>query len=102
METSFHERGLAGSIPSTRLSDGTLRYCVHVGLRIVIVTHSGALNALYRRTMGIDFARPRDFKIFNASINRFAVSDGQPGRRWQMLRWADVDHLQNIGTIDDS
>lgn len=74
----------------------------HVGQRIVIVAHGGILNGLYRRTMAIDLARPRDFKLFNASINRFAVSDGHPRKRWEIVRWADVDHLENLGTIGDS
>ena len=69
----------------------------HAGQRVVIVTHGGVLDGVFRYTLGIDLSEPRRFKLFNAGLNTFFVADGV----WALGTWGDVRHLKNIGTIDD-
>lgn len=58
--------------------------------KVALVAHGGVLECAYRAAQGIDFDRPRDFPIFNASINRFAWD----GKRLSLVQWGDVAHLQ--------
>lgn len=60
--------------------------------RIAIVCHGGVLECAYRAAQDMDFGRPRDFDILNASINRFS-SDGKSLR---LLQWGDVKHLESL------
>lgn len=62
--------------------------------KVALVAHGGVLECAYRAAQGIDFARPRDFPIFNASINRFAWD----GKRLSLLQWGDVAHLEKHET----
>lgn len=61
--------------------------------RIVIVTHGGVLNGLFRYVLDIPMAVPTRFKLFNASINTFFVENGT----WLLGTWGDVTHLRDIG-----
>ncbi|MBC7415247.1 MAG: histidine phosphatase family protein [Herminiimonas sp.] len=58
--------------------------------RIALVTHGGVLECAYRAATGTSLELPRDFAILNASVNRLRWTAG----RLEVLRWADVDHLQ--------
>ncbi len=69
----------------------------HPGERVVIVTHGGPLGSLMRHAVGLPPAGPRRFSLFNASINRFSVDDGQ----WRLLTWGDTRHLRGLGARDD-
>ena len=69
----------------------------HVGLRVVIVTHGGILDAFFRHAIDLSLSAPRRFKLFNASISTFFVEDGE----WMLGTWGDIQHLRDIGTIDD-
>ena len=62
---------------------------MHRGKRIVIVSHGGVLDAVYRAAHGIDITAPRDFDVLNASINRVQWD----GERLTVLRWSDNAHL---------
>lgn len=57
--------------------------------KVALVTHGGVLECAYRAAQGLNFARARDFDIFNASINRFAWD----GNSLKLLQWGDVAHL---------
>ncbi len=65
----------------------------HIGERIVIVTHGGVLNGLFRYVLDIPISVPTRFKLFNASINNFFVEKGT----WLLGTWGDVSHLRDIG-----
>ncbi|MEX0960855.1 MAG: histidine phosphatase family protein [Burkholderiales bacterium] len=67
------------------------------GKRIAIVTHGGVLDAAYRRARGIPLDLPRDFPIYNASVNLL----GFDGARFEVLRWGDVSHLPEELSLDD-
>lgn len=57
--------------------------------KIVIVTHGGVLECVYRHASGIGYAAPRDFDILNASINRIAWN----GIGLKIISWSEVAHL---------
>ena len=59
------------------------------GKRIVIVSHGGVLDCVYRAAHGMDISAPRDFDVLNASINRIRWD----GERLHVLRWSDNAHL---------
>ena len=61
----------------------------HRGKRIVIVSHGGVLDAVYRAAHGIAITAPRDFDVLNASINQVQWD----GERLKVLRWSDTAHL---------
>jgi probable phosphoglycerate mutase len=64
--------------------------------RIALVTHGGVLDCIYRHVMRMDFFKPRDFAILNASINRLSWD----GTAFHVVQWADVAHLHN-DTLDE-
>ena len=55
------------------------------GKRIVIVSHGGVLDCVYRAAHGMDISAPRDFDVLNASMNRIRWD----GERLHVLRWSD-------------
>lgn len=65
----------------------------HVGQRIVVVTHGGVLDCLYRAAHGLPITSPRDFAILNAAINRLRWD----GNQFTVLQWADAAHLEADG-----
>jgi probable phosphoglycerate mutase len=69
----------------------------HVGERLVVVTHGGVLDALYRHATGMPLERVRDFPIYNASLNWLAWRDGH----WTVERWGDISHLTRDAALDD-
>jgi probable phosphoglycerate mutase len=67
----------------------------HEGQHILVFTHGGVLDELYRHINAVPVSAARDFGIPNCGLNRveFALS------RWQIRSWADVAHLE--GALDD-
>jgi len=67
--------------------------------RVVMVTHGGVLECAYRAAQGAVPDRPRDFDIFNASINRFSWD----GEKLSLLHWGDVAHLkaERVAALDE-
>ena len=61
----------------------------HPGASVLVFTHGGVLEMLYRHATGRGLSTPRDFEIPNAAINR--VEHGPQG--WQVSQWADIGHL---------
>jgi probable phosphoglycerate mutase len=61
----------------------------HAGGDVLVFTHGGVLEMVYRHATGRGLATPRDCEIPNAAINR--VELGPAG--WRVLAWAGVDHL---------
>ncbi|MDB5761872.1 MAG: histidine phosphatase family protein [Herminiimonas sp.] len=59
--------------------------------KIVVVTHGGVLECVYRAAKAIGFLPARDFDIFNASINRIVWN----GAAMQILQWGDIAHLKH-------
>lgn len=61
--------------------------------KLVIVTHGGVLDCLYREAMQMPVDTARDFGIVNAAINRLRWD----GKRFHLLQWADAAHLEAAG-----
>jgi len=69
----------------------------HAGDRLVVVTHGGVLDALYRFVQAVPLQRPRDFPIFNAGFNAVRCTDAL----WLIERWGDISHLTRDAALDD-
>ena len=68
----------------------------HPGKTLALVAHGGVLECAYRAALGLSLETPRDFKVLNASVNRFVVEEG--GLR--LVSWGEVRHLQPA-VLDD-
>ena len=80
-----------------RTTGAILRHAAaHPGQTIALVAHGGVLECAYRAALGLPLETPRDFKVHNASINRFVVEQG--GLR--LLSWGEVEHLRVVA-LDD-
>jgi probable phosphoglycerate mutase len=69
----------------------------HEGARLVVVTHGGVLDALYRFVHGVPLDQPRDFPVYNASLNRVSLTNA----RWFIEDWGDISHLTRDAALDD-
>lgn len=67
----------------------------HAGESVLVFTHGGVLEMVFRHATGRGLSSPRDFEVPNAALNRIEVSGGE----WRVSRWADVSHLE--GALDD-
>ena len=65
------------------------------GQNLLIFTHGGVLEIVYRHATGRGLTTPRDFEIPNAALNRVAYD----GAKWRVDAWADIRHLSV--TLDD-
>ena len=68
----------------------------HPGQTLALVAHGGVLECAYRAALGLSLETPRDFKVHNASINRFTVEQGS----LRLLSWGEIDHLRQV-VLDD-
>jgi len=68
----------------------------HINEKIIIVTHSGPLDVLFRWVLNIPLDSPRKFKLFNTTINSFIIDNNN----WVLKEWGKADHLSNIEAID--
>lgn len=64
----------------------------HDGQSVLVSSHSGVLDILYRRTTGRPLSTPRDFEIPNCALNWFHVD----AHGWHLERWADRHHLAHV------
>ena len=68
----------------------------HPGQTLALVAHGGVLECAYRAALGLPLETPRDFKVHNASINRFVVEQGV----LKLVSWGEIDHLRQVA-LDD-
>ena len=68
----------------------------HVGQRVMVVSHGGAMDIVWRHANQVSLQAPRQAPLLNASLNRLNVSP----QGWSVIRWGDVDHLAT-GTQND-
>ncbi|APW39371.1 phosphoglycerate kinase [Rhodoferax koreense] len=83
----FHARVMAA------LHDLALR---HPGRKLVVVTHGGVLDMVYRTAHGLALSGPRQAVIPNAGINRVRMAIEQAALRFEIVDWADARHLQDL------
>jgi probable phosphoglycerate mutase len=62
------------------------------GKTIALVAHGGVLECAYRLAQRLPLETPRDFKVYNASINRFRFDPAGGGLA--LHSWGEVDHLR--------
>jgi len=67
----------------------------HAGSAVLVFTHGGVLEMLYREATASGLRSARDFEIPNAAINRFDYAAG----RWRLRSWAERAHLETA--LDD-
>jgi probable phosphoglycerate mutase len=67
----------------------------HDGKSILVFTHGGVLDKLYRFVTGLPLSAEREFGIPNAGLNRIELTPAG----WQLRTWADIAHLE--GALDD-
>ena len=71
----------------------------HSGESVIVVTHVGPLEALFRHTLDIPFGKRRPFNPpSNVSLNIFFYEESN----WILETWGDVAHLEGIGTLNDA
>jgi probable phosphoglycerate mutase len=68
----------------------------HPGKTLALVAHGGVLECAYRAALGLPLETPRDFKVHNASVNRFVVEEG----KLRLVSWGEVEHLRRAA-LDD-
>lgn len=65
----------------------------HPAQTLVVVTHGGVLDMVYRTALGLGLNGPRQGEIPNAGLNRVRASvDGH----LEIVAWADVAHLAGM------
>ena len=64
----------------------------HSGQTVMVVTHGGVLDMIWRTARGTGLEGPRQSDIPNAGLNRVRVS----GEAVEVLDWADVRHLADL------
>ncbi|MGH8746969.1 MAG: histidine phosphatase family protein [Burkholderiales bacterium] len=67
----------------------------HAGRSLLVFTHGGVLEMIYRHATGRGLSSARDFEIPNAALNRL---EARPGA-WRVTAWAEVGHLERV--LDD-
>lgn len=64
----------------------------HPGQTVMVVTHGGVLDMVYRTARALGLNGPRQSDIPNAGMNRVRVRDGAI----EILDWADTRHLADM------
>ncbi|HEX9719692.1 MAG TPA: histidine phosphatase family protein [Ramlibacter sp.] len=64
----------------------------HPAETLVVVTHGGVLDMIYRTARSLGLGGPRQSEIPNAGLNRVRVHEGGI----DILTWADVQHLHDL------
>jgi probable phosphoglycerate mutase len=80
---AFYERAL-GAVQ--RIAAG------HPGEQVLVFTHGGVLEMVYRYVRGVGLATPRDFGIPNCGVNWVEITTSG----WNVDCWADVEHLAEL------
>lgn len=64
----------------------------HPRQTLVVVTHGGALDMIYRTARALPLSGPRQSEIPNAGLNRVRVR----GDAIEIVTWADTQHLSDM------
>ena len=68
----------------------------HRGENIVVVTHGGLVQGMFRRVTGVPFSEARRFSIQNTAYNSFLRHE----EGWSLQTWGDVTHLSEVHEAD--
>ncbi|MDA7416807.1 histidine phosphatase family protein [Xenophilus arseniciresistens] len=83
----FHARAMAALSSIAR---------EHAGRTVLVVTHGGFLDMVWRTAHALGLDGPRQSDIPNAGINRIRIADAQQPQALQILDWADTAHLLGL------
>jgi len=64
----------------------------HARQTLVVVTHGGVLDMIYRTARALPLSGPRQSEIPNAGLNRVRIE----GDAIEILTWADTQHLADM------
>ena len=64
----------------------------HAGQTVMVVTHGGVLDMLWRTAQGLGLSGPRQSDIPNAGLSRVRLQ----GDAMEVLHWADTRHLADL------
>ena len=77
-----------------RVMEALQRLCAaHPGQKLVLVTHGGVLDMVYRTARSLGLNGPRQSEIPNAGFNRVCVREGGA---IDILEWACTRHLADL------
>lgn len=68
----------------------------HRGRRVVVVTHGGVLDMVWRTARGLSLSGPRQSEIPNAGFNRIRLADPARPDAIEIVEWADTRHLADL------
>lgn len=67
----------------------------HQQQRVLVVTHGGAMDIIWRAATGEPIEAPRKVVMLNASINRIRITASDNRFEWSLIDWGDVSHLHS-------
>jgi len=63
----------------------------HVRKNVLVFTHGGVIDMVWRKATRTPLEAPRPEPILNASVNQFAIGED---RVWRLTDWGRADHLE--------
>ena len=68
----------------------------HAGRTLLVVTHGGVLDMVWRTAQGLGLNGPRQSDIPNAGVSRIRLADPMRPERIEIVDWADIRHLADL------
>ena len=68
----------------------------HPGQTVLVFTHGGALDMVWRTARGLGLNGPRQSQIPNAGFNRIRIADAADPAGIEIVDWADTRHLLDL------
>ncbi|UVH58558.1 histidine phosphatase family protein [Variovorax paradoxus] len=68
----------------------------HKGQHLIVVTHGGVLDMVWRTAQGLSLSGPRRSDIPNAGFNRIRIADAARPDDIEIVEWADTRHLADL------
>lgn len=68
----------------------------HKGQYLIVVTHGGVLDMVWRTARGLSLSGPRQSDIPNAGFNRIRITDAARPDDIEIVEWADTRHLADL------
>lgn len=68
----------------------------HAGQTVLVITHGGVLDMVWRSALALGLDGPRASEIPNAGISRIRIVDPAAPQRIDVIGWADVAHLADM------
>lgn len=66
------------------------------GQYLIVVTHGGVLDMVWRTAQGLSLSGPRRSDIPNAGFNRIRIADPAAPELIEIVDWADTRHLNDL------